>query len=145
MNSRLSRRQVLAAAALAGSGATSAPAARIRVLFLTGSSDLPWHHWRVSTEFLSGVLERTGRFDVKLEEEVRGISSATLEPFDVLVLNYNGPRWGEQAEGAIENFVRSGKGLVSFHGVTYGQFYGMVYDGRWMASPNGDRGWAAYG
>jgi type 1 glutamine amidotransferase len=158
MNSKLSRRHWLAGAALAGvpwnaaamessatgSGAISAPAARLRVLILTGGSDLPYHHWRESTEFLRGVLERTGRFDVKVEEEVGGISPATLRPFDVLVLNYNGPRWGAQAEGAIEAFVRGGKGLVSFHGVTYGQFFGMVYDGHWKASPTGDRGWAAY-
>ena len=158
MNSKLSRRHWLAGAALAGvpwnaaamessaaaADANSAPAALIRVLILTGASDLPWHHWRESTEFLRVVLERTGRFDVKVEEEVGGISSETLRPFDVLVLNYNGPRWGAQAEGAIEAFVRGGKGLVSFHGVTYGQFFGMVYDGHWKASSTGDRGWAAY-
>src|SRR5271157_5579545 len=158
MSSNLSRRQVLAGAALAGvplraaamksslagSAAFAAPAPRLRVLILTGASDLPHHHWRASTEFLRGVLERTGRFEVKVEEEVGGISPATLQPFDALVLNYNGPRWGAQAEGAIEAFVRGGKGLVSFHGVTYGQFYGMVFDGRWKASPSGDRGWAAY-
>jgi hypothetical protein len=154
MNSNPTRRQLIAGAALLGAAARVArtqpadaatAATRIRVIILTGSSDLPYHHWRESTAFLRGVLERTGRFDVKVIEEVRGITPATLEAFDVAVLNYNGPRWGTPAESAIEAFVRGGKGLVSFHGVTYGTFYGMVFNGGWKAPANGDRGWAAYG
>ena len=154
MEVKTTRRQLLAGAALLGAAARtgSAQAARpakaadrVRVVILTGSSDLPYHHWRESTEFLRAVLERTGRFDVKVIEEVRGITPATLEAFDVAVLNYNGPRWGAPAEPAIEAFVRGGRGLVSFHGVTYGTFYGMVFDGGWKASSSGDRGWAAYG
>jgi type 1 glutamine amidotransferase len=38
--------------------------------------------------------------------------------------------------------VRGGKGLVSFHGVTYGPFCGQIFDGRWKAGP--DVGWANY-
>ena len=154
MAMKSTRRQMLVGAALLGAASRATPAqqgtsanakSRIRVVILTGSSDLPYHHWRESTAFLRGVLERTGRFDVKVIEEVRGITPATLEAFDVAVLNYNGPRWGAPAETAIEAFVRGGRGLVSFHGVTYGTFYGMVFDGGWKASPSGDRGWAAYG
>jgi type 1 glutamine amidotransferase len=154
MNNKPTRRQLIAGAALLGAAARVArtqpaesakAAARIRVVILTGSSDLPYHHWRESTAFLRGVLERTGRFDVKVIEEVRGITPATLEDFDVAVLNYNGPRWGVPAESAIEAFVRRGRGLVSFHGVSYGAFYGMVFNGGWKASPSGDLGWAAYG
>ena len=154
MNSNPTRRQLIAGAVLLGAAARTArtqpaesgkAAARVRVVILTGASDLPYHHWRESTAFLRGVLERTGRFDVKVIEEVRGITPATLEAFDVAVLNYNGPRWGAPAESAIEAFVRGGRGLVSFHGVSYGAFYGMVFNGGWKASPSGDLGWAAYG
>ncbi len=154
MESKPTRRQLLAGAALlsatarrvsAQTASTAKASDHVRVVILTGSSDLPYHHWRESTEFLRGVLERTGRFDVKVIEEVRGITSSTLEDFDVAVLNYNGPRWGAPAESAIEAFVRGGRGLVSFHGVTYGEFYGMVFNGGWKAPANGDRGWAAYG
>jgi hypothetical protein len=105
----------------------------IRVLFLTGQTDLPYHDWRISTPFLRGVLAGAGRFDVKVLEEVRGVTPATLAGADVLVLNYNGPRWGDGTESAIEEFVKSGKGLVSFHGVTYGEFYGQVFEKRWVA------------
>ena len=37
----------------------------------------------------------------------------------VLVLDYDGPRWGEATEKAVENFVKSGKGLVAVHAASY--------------------------
>jgi type 1 glutamine amidotransferase len=120
---------------------------RLKVLILTGESDSLYHHWQVSTPFLTQLLKRTGRFEVKVEEQVPGITAATLRTFDVLVLNYNGPRWGAVTENAVEEFVRSGKGMISFHGVTYGLFYGMVFDRateKW-SYPAGSRDeWAAY-
>ena len=58
--------------------ATRAESARIRVLVLTGESDSQYHDWRSTTPFLEGLLEKTGRFDVHVEEEVRGITAATL-------------------------------------------------------------------
>ncbi len=116
--------------------------AKVKVLFLTGEIDAQYHDWRASTEYLRGVLERSGRFEVKVVEQPSGIGASTLKPFDVLVLNYNGPRWGAETEHAVEEFVRAGKGLVSFHGVTYGPFYGQVFDGRWKAGT--DAGWVDY-
>jgi type 1 glutamine amidotransferase len=112
----------------------------VRVLIITGETDLPYHDWRVSTPFLRGVLERTGHFDVKVLEEPRAISKAALADYDVLILNYNGPRWGEEAERAIEDFIRSGKGMLAFHGVSYGPFYGQDLRTRKMVSAP----WAAY-
>ena len=124
--------------------ASGATPDRIRVLFLTGQTDLPYHDWRVSTPFLRNVLTETGRFDVKVLEDVRGLTAPGLAGYDVLVLNYNGPRWGKEAETAIEAFVRSGKGLISFHGVTYGELYGQEFVKRWSASATGSKGWLAY-
>jgi type 1 glutamine amidotransferase len=115
---------------------------KVKVLFLTGEIDAQYHDWRASTEYLRGVLERSGRFEVKAVERPAGIGAATLAPFDALVLNFNGARWGASTERAVEEFVRAGKGLASFHGVTYGPFYGQVFDGKWKAGP--DLGWPAY-
>ncbi len=101
------------------------PAHKIRVLILTGSSD--WSHpWQGTAPFMQGILMNTGRFDVKLEEEVVGITAATLANYDVLVDYYYGPRWGEVTEHAVEDFVRSGKGMVGVHGITYGPFFGQA-------------------
>lgn len=116
--------------------------APLKVLILTGKTDLPYHDWRKTTPFLREVLERTGRFEVKVTEEVRGITAATLSGYDVLVLNYNGPRWGESTEKAIEEFLRGGKGMIAMHGVSYGEFFGQVFNAGWKAGP--DSGWNAY-
>jgi len=120
---------------------------RIKALILTGESDTPYHDWRASTPFLKSLLERSGRFEVKVLEQAAGITSTTLKPFDVLVLNYMGPRWGDVTEKAIEEFVKVGKGMISFHGVTYGYFYGMTFDRtseKWSPPAGGQEGWAEY-
>jgi type 1 glutamine amidotransferase len=75
---------------------------------------------------MQGILTNTGRFDVKLEEEVVGITAATLANYDVLVDYYYGPRWGEVTEHAVEDFIRSGKGMIGIHGITYGPFFGQA-------------------
>jgi type 1 glutamine amidotransferase len=101
------------------------PVKKIRVLILTGNSD--WSHpWQGTAPFLQGVLNNTRRFDAKLEEEVNGITSATLANYDVLVDAYYGPRWSPVTEHAIEDFLRSGKGMIGVHGVTYGPFFGQA-------------------
>ncbi len=99
----------LAAAALAA-------AAPVRVLILSGRNN---HDWRTTTPHLRQILNNAGRFDVRVQEEPAGITEATLASYDLLVLDYNGARWGAPAEKAVENFVRSGKGLVAVHAATY--------------------------
>ncbi len=94
----------------------------IRVLILTGENN---HDWRATTPLLTAMLLNTGRFDVRVNEEPTGMTSETLAAYDVVVLNYNGPRWGEQAEKAVQDFVRSGKGLVGVHGANWA-FGGLV-------------------
>lgn len=118
---------------------------RFRALILTGSSDLPYHDWRVTTPHLRGLLEKTGRFEVTVSEQVAGLGARDLAGYDALVLNYNGPRWGEQTERAVEDFVRAGKGMVAVHGVSYGVFFGQEFqERRWRRSSRGDPGWRAY-
>jgi type 1 glutamine amidotransferase len=93
-----------------------------RALILTGQNN---HDWRATTPLLRTLLLKTGRFDVRVNEEPTGMTSATLAPYDVVILNYNGPRLGRVAEKALENFVRSGKGLVGVHGANW-TFSGLV-------------------
>ena len=88
----------------------------IRVLILSGRNN---HDWRTTTPFLRKTLVDSGRFDVRVEEEPMGITQATLAAYDVLVLDYDGPRWGEVTEKAVESFVNSGKGLVGIHAASY--------------------------
>jgi hypothetical protein len=104
---------LLAAAAAAG----QQPTQKIRALIITGQNG---HDWRATTPVLRKLLEDTGRFDVRVTEEFRGAGPETLAPYDVVILNYydsNRPelRWGERADTALLDFVRSGKGVVVYH------------------------------
>lgn len=110
-------------ACLATWALVAAPRNEIRVLVLTGTSD-PAHDWRQTTSMLESILTTAAGFTVRVTQEPRGISQATLASYDALVVNYNGPRWGASTEAAVEAFLARGKGLVSFHGVSYGPFMG---------------------
>jgi uncharacterized protein len=103
----------LAALALAAAAAYGAP---VRSLILSGQNN---HNWRVTTPYLAALLTQSGRFDVRLEEEPGGITPSALANYDLLVVDYQGPRWGAEAERAVASFVASGKGLVVVHGSSY--------------------------
>jgi len=134
-------RKALLTVGLLASLYSATAAEPVRALIITGETDLPYHDWRISTPFLREVLEQTGRFVVKVIEEPRALDSPALSDYDVLILNYNGPRWGERAEAAVEQFLRSGKGMIAIHGVSYGPFYGQNLTTRQMAGVP----WPAYG
>ncbi len=93
-----------------------------RVLVLSGRNN---HDWRSTTPFLRKSLVETGKFDVRVNEEPAGMTGETLLAYDVVVLDYNGPRLGDSAEKALEAFVRAGKGLVVVHGASWA-FNGLV-------------------
>jgi hypothetical protein len=99
---------------------------KVQVLILTGQNV---HDWRGTTPVLKQQLESTGRFEVRIIEEVRGIGPETLAPYDVAVVNYynRGPqdRWDDKAQSAVEQFVRNGKGLVLYH-LSLGAFDGWT-------------------
>ena len=91
--------------------------AKIAVLIVTGQNG---HDWRGTTPLLRKILEDTEKFEVRVTEEFRGAGPETLAPYDVVVLNYferGRPelRWGDRADNALLDFVRSGKGLVIYH------------------------------
>lgn len=90
---------------------------KLQALIITGQNG---HDWKGVEPYLRKALEDTGRFEVRVTEEFRGAGPETLAPYDVVVLNYydkNQPalKWGERAETALLDFVRSGKGLVVYH------------------------------
>jgi len=94
-----------------------APPTKIQALIITGQNG---HDWRATTPVLRKLLEDTGRFEVRVTEEFRGAGPETLAPYDVVILNYYEKkqpdlRWGERADTALLNYVRSGKGLVVYH------------------------------
>jgi type 1 glutamine amidotransferase len=131
---------ILTALAVMAAPLAAAPAARI--LIITGQSDIQYHDWRATTLFLRTLLEKTGRFEVRQLEDPRGLTAAALEGYDAALVSYNGPRWPASAETALAEFVRGGKGLVTFHGVTYGPLAGTTQapGGKWTLTEP----WAAF-
>ena len=89
---------------------------KIQVLILTGQHV---HPWKETTPVLKQILEDTKKFEVRISEEPRGLGPETLANYDLVVINYynrgDKERWGERAEGALQSFVSSGKGLVIYH------------------------------
>jgi type 1 glutamine amidotransferase len=109
-------KRIILSLLLAAAPLAAAQAPKLRALVFSGRNN---HDWRATTPFLKNILLDTGRFDVRVNEEPAGISQATLAPYDVLVLDYCGARWGELTEKAVAQFVASGKGLVVFHAASY--------------------------
>jgi type 1 glutamine amidotransferase len=90
---------------------------KMRALIITGQNG---HDWRATTPVLREMLESTGLFDVRVTEEFRGAGKETLAPYDLVVLNYFDQgkpelRWGNAADTALLDFVKSGRGLVIYH------------------------------
>jgi uncharacterized protein len=99
---------------------------KIQVLIITGQHV---HDWRGTTPILKQILESTGKFEVRVNEEFRGAGPETLAPYNLVVVNYynrgDRDRWGDRANAALEEFVRSGKGLVLYH-LALGAFDGWT-------------------
>ena len=101
----------------------------ISVLLITGSSDLPYHEWKETAPALKSMLESTKHMAVNILADPREISPERLAGYDVIVVDYHGPRWGPEAELAVADFVASGKGIVTFHLDSY------AFEG-WFAWPD---------
>ena len=99
---------------------------KIRTLLLTGANN---HDWRRSAPFCHDLLERTGRFAVKVTEDPSAMLAheTALEQVDLLFCDYNGPDWTPQTKASFECAVRKGTGLVILH-----------------AADNAFRGWVEY-
>lgn len=93
--------------------------AKIRTLLITGGA-VGGHDWKTVSPLLEKALTESGRFDVRVTEDFRGAGPETLAGYDLVVLNFYDGRnkelwWGERAQQALLDFVKSGKGLVMYH------------------------------
>lgn len=91
---------------------------KIRVLLITGDDVVPAHNWREMAEATRDVLAGSGRFDVKVSEDLKPLESADeLKNFDLIFLTrYN--RKGTLPDAAKANllaFVSGGKGFAVSH------------------------------
>jgi uncharacterized protein len=88
-----------------------------RILLITGR-DVAAHNWRETTPVLREHLEKSGKFEVVVSEEPLVLESSALGSYDVILLNYYNwqrPTITDKAKQNLLDFVKNGKGLVSFH------------------------------
>ena len=62
---------------------------KLNILLVTGLVTAE-HQGRVMKEKLRDLLEATGRFNVVIVEEFRNITPEFLEPYDAILINYDG-------------------------------------------------------
>jgi uncharacterized protein len=118
-------RRVISILALAGLtgllGLTSQAAdqsAKIQVLLVTGD-DVGAHPWKEIAKATEDALVSTGKFDVKVSEDLKVLESADdLKPYDVIVwTRYNAKpvEFSDQAKENLLNFIKGGKGFFIQH------------------------------
>jgi type 1 glutamine amidotransferase len=88
-------------------------------LILSGQNN---HDWKATTPLIKAILDEGGLFTVGVTENPGLLTAPFLEPYDVIVSNWNsfglGPeaeRWSEETKRAFLDFVRGGKGHVVVH------------------------------
>lgn len=95
-----------------------APAAiaerKIPVLIVSGANN---HDWEWTSPSLERMLEKTGRFEAEITYEPAKTlgDRGELARFRAIVLDYNGPRWGEPAESNFLAAVKGGVGVAVIH------------------------------
>ncbi len=105
-------RLLLLAAALLCPAPQTPPAPHINVLILTGENTTDW---RWTSTWMRSVLEESGRFNVEIAAYPDGTLADRYNAgrFDVLLIDFEGQRWGDPAETNFLELVRGGKGVVA--------------------------------
>jgi type 1 glutamine amidotransferase len=91
-----------------------ATAKKLPVLLVSGANN---HWWQWTTPQIEEILEESGKFDVEitLEPAKAFADREALAAWSAIVLDYNGPRWGETAEANFIAAIEGGVGLVVVH------------------------------
>jgi len=101
----------------------------LNVLILSGhmtiEHDNEHRSFRTHNQWLTTLLEDTGRFRVRVIEDPRGLGAEIIDKYDVIVVVFEGRDgyhdravgFGPETDAALLRFVHDrGKGIVWFHG-----------------------------
>jgi len=110
----------LLAACSASWGPAASAAETLKLLIIDGQNN---HDWKAMTPPMKAALEATGRFAVDVATSPDTKASAEswekfrpdFSKYHVVLSNYNGQRWPEAVEKALEDYVAKGGGLVVVH------------------------------
>ena len=89
----------------------------IKVLIVDGQNN---HDWKATTPVLKQAFEVAGGFEVEVAtspgagEDMSGFQPS-FSNYDVVVSNYNGDLWSDEARAAFVEYVQSGGGFVCLH------------------------------
>ena len=104
---------------LAGQCALAQQEGKLRVLILSGANN---HKWEETTPAIKATLEETGRFSVDVEEQVANLKPEALEPYAVILSNFNlfgkdasVQVWDAAMRKAFMAHLEKGHGLVIVH------------------------------
>lgn len=122
----------------------SAQEAKTKVLIVTGF-DVGAHKWRETTALTKTILEKTGRFDVEVADDLKAFESG-LDKYDVVLLNYgfwNHPDPSEKGKAGLLDYVKGGGGLVAVHFASssfqdWDEYHKLL--GRWWKKGTGGHG-----
>lgn len=105
-----------------------AQSGKLNALIISGD-DVPSHEWRITQEEYRTMLLDTGKFDVRISEDINILeSSKALNKYDVVFLvNANTSRepLSDQGKANLEYFINNGKGMVVCH-MASGAFNGWM-------------------
>jgi len=118
------------ACALASLGPPAERPEPIRTLLVSGANN---HWWEWTTPRIAALLEASGKFVVEVTEDP-ATTLADLEALadvELFVLDYNGPRWGAEAEANFLTAVDAGAGVAVIHAANnafpgWGEYERMV-------------------
>ena len=118
-----------AAAASSRPMTTDDMTAVLNVLILSGhmtiEHDNEHRSFRLHNQWLTTLLEDTGRFRVRVVEDPRGLGAEIIDKYDVVIVVFEGRDgyhdkavgFGAETDAALLRFVHDdGKGIVWFHG-----------------------------
>lgn len=91
---------------------------------MTIEHDNEFRSFRLHNQWLTTLLEDTGRFRVRVIEDPRGLGAEIIDKYDVVIVVFEGRDgyhgkavgFGVETDAALLKFVSDGKGIVWFHG-----------------------------
>lgn len=119
--------------------ACAVPAApAMKALIVDGQNN---HNWQETTPELKKLLEETGLFTVDVvTTPAKGEDFSRFRPvfagYNVVVMNYTGDDWPQEAKQALHDYVSGGGGLVIYHAAdnafpNWPQYNEMIAVGGW--------------
>jgi len=89
----------------------------MKALILTGQNN---HNWQMSSRYLKDIIEKTDLFTAKItvspaQGEDMSEFIIDFNPYDVVVLDYNGDDWPEETRDNFLQYVENGGGVLVCH------------------------------